>query len=282
MKVAAFNMKNLGMKKVSDSFVSKRLIEIMSQYSIVLILEVVDKNNKAMELLQEKLNKASERSYKMARSACLGRDTYKEQYVYFYREDEVKLEDEYQYEDNQAGDEDAFAREPYVVHFKCPNTVAEDLVLIPVHTKPEDAQKEIDELYDVVTAVREKWGIDNIIILGDFNADGRYLSAKKKKTVRICKEPFHWLIDDSVDTTASNCNDETYDRIVVYGSEMLDAIVPDSAKAFNFQKEFKLTDEDALRISDHYPVEVELKTKAGPKKTQPKKKGPQKDAGAED
>lgn len=32
-----------------------------------------------------------------------------------------------------------------------------DLVLIPVHTKPEDSWKELDELDDVVQHVREMW-----------------------------------------------------------------------------------------------------------------------------
>lgn len=33
------------------------------------------------------------------------------------------------------------------------------------------------------------------------------------------------------------------DRIVVYGDDMLEAIVPNSAKPFNFQKEFSMTEE---------------------------------------
>ncbi|XP_037535622.1 deoxyribonuclease-1 [Nematolebias whitei] len=283
MKVAAFNVKNLGLKKVSDSFVSDHLIQIISRYSVVVILEVVDKDNKAKKMLLEKLNKTSEHSYEMAYSSSLGRDTYKEQFVYFYRRDEVELVKNYQYKDNQPGDEDAFAREPYILHFRCLNTVLKDLVLIPVHTKPEDAKKEVDELYDVVEEIRKEWKIDNIMILGDFNADGRYLSEKKKGSLRICSEPFRWLIDDSVDTTTSNCNDNTYDRIVVYGSDMLKAIVPNSARALNFQKEFSLTDKDALRISDHYPVEVELQVELKTKpesKTKSPNKGPQKNAGA--
>ncbi|XP_017286954.1 deoxyribonuclease-1-like isoform X2 [Kryptolebias marmoratus] len=260
MKVAAFNVKNLGDKKVSDDFVSSNLIKIISQYSIVVILEVVDEDGTAMHLLLQKLNNLTLKiTYKMVCSPRLGRSTYKEQYVYFYRSDEVKLMNEYQYEDQQAGDEDVFAREPFIVHFHCFNTVVEDLVLIPVHTNPEDTERELDELYDVVMDVLDKWDVDNIMILGDFNAGGRYLSQRKKKSLRINAEPFHWLIDDKVDTTASNCNDNTYDRIVVYGSEMLDAIVPKSAKPFNFQREFGLTESKALRISDHYPVEVQLK-----------------------
>lgn len=52
----------------------------------------------------------------------------------------------------------------------------------------------------------------NIMILGDFNADGRYLSKRKKESIRIRSESYHWLISDDVDTTSSNRNDNTYDR----------------------------------------------------------------------
>lgn len=51
------------------------------------------------------------------------------------------------------------------------------------------------------------------MILGDFNADGAYLSKKDMKQIRIRSDRnFHWLIADDVDTTASNRNDHTYDR----------------------------------------------------------------------
>ncbi len=50
------------------------------------------------------------------------------------------------------------------------------------------------------------------MILGDFNADGRYLSEAAKKRSRIWGENFHWLIKDGMDTTASNNNEYTYDR----------------------------------------------------------------------
>lgn len=51
------------------------------------------------------------------------------------------------------------------------------------------------------------------MILGDFNADGLYVSKKDMKNIRIRSDKnFHWLIGDDVDTTASNRNDHTYDR----------------------------------------------------------------------
>lgn len=38
--------------------------------------------------------------------------------------------------------------------------VLKDLVLIPVHTKPKDSGKELDELYDVFLHVKDKWKTD--------------------------------------------------------------------------------------------------------------------------
>lgn len=39
-----------------------------------------------------------------------------------HRKSTAKLKNQYQYPDSQIGDEDAFAREPFVVHFQAPET----------------------------------------------------------------------------------------------------------------------------------------------------------------
>ncbi|KAK5934666.1 hypothetical protein CgunFtcFv8_015043 [Champsocephalus gunnari] len=164
-------------------------------------------------------------------SEPLGPEGHKEKFVYFYRENEVEIIDSYQYRGNAV-----ISREPFAVLLKCPNTVVQDLVLIPVHTKPSDAEAELNALHDVVEDVRKRWKNDNIVILGDFNADRPHLSMEEKKTLPIFLAPYHSLIGDDVNTTTCNNNDHTYDRIVVYGESMLEAIVPDSAKAYNFRK----------------------------------------------
>ncbi|KAJ8260335.1 hypothetical protein GJAV_G00179770 [Gymnothorax javanicus] len=262
MKIAAFNIQKFGIAKLSDPTHLSILVEIVSRYDLILILEVVDVSGKAVTCFIEELNRVNKKNpFVMQISGRLGRSQYKEQYLFLYRESSVELVDSYQYEDNQKGDEDAFAREPYILRFKCLNTVLKDLVLIPVHTTPSDSEKELDELYDVFLRVKKKWKTDNVMILGDFNADGSYISGKKMKGLRIRSDTnFHWLIGDDVDTTASTRNTNSYDRIVVYGDDLLDAVEPNSAKPFNFQQEFGLTEEEALELSDHYPVEVELKT----------------------
>uniref|UniRef100_A0A673K126 Deoxyribonuclease 1 like 4, tandem duplicate 1 n=1 Tax=Sinocyclocheilus rhinocerous TaxID=307959 RepID=A0A673K126_9TELE len=168
MKVASFNVRKFGREKLSDKFVRETLIKIASRYDIIVILEVVDSSGDSVEKFLRELNQCESSKDKVV---------------------------------DLPGDEDAFAREPYVLRFKCHNTELEDLVMIPVHTKPDDAERELDELYDVFKAVKKKCKTKNIMILGDFNADGTYLSEAAKKKNRIWGRNFHWLIEDGVDTT---------------------------------------------------------------------------------
>ncbi|XP_042351847.1 deoxyribonuclease 1 like 4, tandem duplicate 1 [Plectropomus leopardus] len=262
MKIAAFNIQKFGVNKVSDPDVLNILVKIVSRYEIIVILEVVDVSGESVKTFLDALNKANNKHhYTLKISSRLGRSRYKEQFMFLYRDDLVDLVGSYQFDDQVTEGGDVFARDPYILRFRCLSTVLKDLVMIPVHTKPEDSEKELDELYDVFQHVKEKWRTDNVMILGDFNADGAYVSKKDMKSIRIRSDPnFHWLIGDDVDTTASTRNNHTYDRIVVYGDDMVQAVVPNSAKPFNFHNAYRLSEEQALKVSDHYPVEVELKT----------------------
>ncbi|RXM97595.1 Deoxyribonuclease gamma [Acipenser ruthenus] len=207
MKIASFNIQKFGVNKISKKEVLSTIIKIVSRYDIILILEVVDADGKAVEKFVTELNKTS---------ASLSYDNYRRGV-------------------------DCSVGNICIINIRCDNLL-KDLVLMPVHTTPRDSFKEIDELYDVFQVVKKKWKTDNIMILGDFNADGKYVSKKKMKKIRLRTEPgFHWLIGDDVDTTVSTGNDNTYDRIVIYGDDMLKAVVPHSAKPFNFQKEYGLT-----------------------------------------
>ncbi|XP_077581968.1 deoxyribonuclease 1 like 4, tandem duplicate 1 [Stigmatopora nigra] len=262
MKIAAFNIQKFGRSKVSDPDVVRILVEIIRRYDIIVILEVVDVSGTAVQTLLAALNASdAAHHYTLKISTRLGRSRYKEQFMFLYRDDLVDLVGSYQFDDQLIDGGDVFARDPYILRFRCHRTVLKDLVLIPVHTKPEDSETELDELFDVFQHVKKKWKTDNVMILGDFNADGAYVSQREMQSIRIrADKNFHWLIGDEVDTTASAGNAHTYDRIVVYGDDMLAAVVANSARPFNFQEAFGLSIEQTLKVSDHYPVEVELRS----------------------
>uniref|UniRef100_A0AAZ1Y1E2 Endonuclease/exonuclease/phosphatase domain-containing protein n=1 Tax=Oreochromis aureus TaxID=47969 RepID=A0AAZ1Y1E2_OREAU len=252
MKITAFNVKNLGVRKLNKDIIWNNLIKIVSRYSVVVLLEVRDPNGKAMNKFLTELNRHGKIG------APVGRNSYREQFVFFYRQDEMSVIDRYQYEEEN---KDVLAREPFIVQFLllCMFTFVKKLVLIPVHTKPKDAEHELRALHNVVQDARKRWGTNSIMILGDFNADGRYLLSTKRTNIRMSSRPYFWLIDEDADTTTSDLNDHTYDRIVVFGKRMNDPAVPGSAKPFDFKRAYRLNDDTTRSVSDHYPVEVELR-----------------------
>ena len=86
------------------------------------------------------------------------------------------------------------------------------LVLIGVHTDPDTAVEEMEALLDVHAAVERRWNTEDILILGDLNADCRYASGKARKRLTLrTDERFVWLIGDEVDTTTTNTHC-SYDR----------------------------------------------------------------------
>ncbi|XP_077070543.1 deoxyribonuclease-1-like 1 isoform X3 [Siphateles boraxobius] len=225
-RICAFNVQSFGDSKSANAKIMNFISRIVTRCDICLLQEVRDQKNKAIPRLLDAVNRLYSNDYDYVASERLGRtQAYQEQYVFVYRKSTAKLIKQYQYPDTQKGDVDAFSREPFVVHFQAPKTVAKEFVLIPLHAAPSNATKEIDELYDVFVDVRERW-----------------------------------KIEDNVDTTVKQSTDCAYDRIVVHGEPFLKTIEPFSAKPFNFPKEFHLTEAQALEVSDHYPIEVVLKT----------------------
>lgn len=261
-KICAFNVQSFGESKSANAKVINTLVRIISRCDICLLQEVRDNKQKAIPALLDALNRYNTRhDYDSVASERLGRSaTYQEQYVFLYRTKTATLTGQYQYPDTLPGNMDAFSREPFVVRFKAPSTEVKEFVLVPQHTTPANATKEIDALYDVFKDIKKRWRTENMMFLGDFNADCGYVAKKNRKHVRLMSDPaFLWLIGDETDTTVRESTDCAYDRIVVHGASFHRAIEPLSAKPFDFAKEYKLTEALALEVSDHYPVEVQLK-----------------------
>ena len=86
-----------------------------------------------------------------------------------------------------------------------------------IHTKPSDTVQELNALVDVYDELVDVFDTTNGVILGDMNADCRYLSQKNfEKLDLVTDTRFTWLIDSTVDTTTS-ATDCSYDRCVTMG-----------------------------------------------------------------
>ncbi|XP_068109841.1 deoxyribonuclease gamma isoform X4 [Hyperolius riggenbachi] len=245
LRICSFNVQILGEAKCAKPEVTLVLQKIISRCDIMLLMEIRDNKDKAIHFLMSNIN----------------------------RKDVVAVNNSYQYTDQQPGDMDVFSREPFIVWFTALNTDVKDFVIIPQHTDPDDAVREIDELYDVFLDVKHKWNIENIILMGDFNAACSYVRKKHWKDIRLrTNQEFVWLIGDKIDTTVKKSTNCAYDRIVLHGEKLISSMVPDSATVFNFMLEYKLPEEKALEVSDHFPVEFQLReSKSFARRTSPRR-----------
>ncbi|OWK11087.1 DNASE1 [Cervus elaphus hippelaphus] len=268
LKIAAFNIRTFGETKMSNATLSSYIVRIVSRYDIVLIQEVRDSHLVAVGKLLDHLNQDDPNNYHYVVSEPLGRNSYKERYLFVFRPNKVSVLDTYQYDDGcESCGNDSFSREPAVVKFSSPSTTntrsavsteVKEFAIVPLHSAPSDAVAEINSLYDVYLDVRQKWDLNDIMLMGDFNADCSYVTSSQWSSIRLrTSSAFQWLIPDSADTTATSTNC-AYDRIVVAGSLLQSSVVPGSAAPFDFQAAYGLSNEMPLAISDHYPVAVTL------------------------
>ncbi|XP_032182666.1 deoxyribonuclease-1 isoform X3 [Mustela erminea] len=244
LKIAAFNIRTLGETKMSNATLSHYIVQILSRYDIAVVQEVRDSHLTAVGRLLDALNRDDPDTYHYVVSEPLGRSSYKERYLFLFRPDQVTVLDSYQYDDGcEPCGNDTFSREPAIVRFHSPLTKVREFAIVPLHAAPLDAVAEMDLLYDVYLDVRQKWDLEDIMLLGDFNAGCSYVAPTQWASIRLRTSPaFQWLIPDTADTTstATHC---AYDRIVVAGTVLQHAIVPDSAAPFDFQAAYGLSNQ---------------------------------------
>ena len=253
-KIAAFNIQIFGKTKSDKTDVMTALTKIVREFDIVLIQEIRDASEETIPNFIEKINQIEGATYSFIQSPRLGRTTSKEAYAYLYNTETVQFiqGSDYVYTDTN----DVFEREPYIASFKIGNF---DFVLAGIHIKPEDAYNEIGNLTSVVSSIQTaKPKEKDIIIMGDFNADGSYFNEDDTSNLFKASE-YNWIITNDIDTTVKT--DYTYDRIVVLDTTLNHEYNAGTAQAFYFDQAYGLNNQTFVEeISDHYPVFAQYKT----------------------
>lgn len=258
IKIGSFNLRRYSISKATpansiNSYISK----ILERYDLVFLQEIIDlsNDNRVVNLLLNHLQKKSrKRKYEAIISPPLGSTSYKERFVYLYdkKSSKIKILSSHVYNGSASK---MFERQPFILHVESGSTGK--ITFIGAHLKPDSVYDEFRHLRTVIDELKEQ---SSIILMGDFNADCSYLSnAKKKELRKIYFNEFQWLIDDRTETNLlESCS---YDRIIVSSGVNRWKKVSwklNTNNTFPFDKNFKLTKQVALQISDHYPVEVDL------------------------
>ncbi len=252
--IAAFNIQIFGRAKRQNDQVMDILADIAREFDVVLVQEIRDSSEETAPAYLERINGKPGPDYAYVRSPRLGRTTSKEAYAYFYNTETVELiqGSDYVYEDTG----DAFEREPYIASFRSGGF---DFILVGIHTKPDDAPNEIGNLTLVVHSIMDdNPDEEDIIILGDLNADGSYYD--EDDTANPLADPlYRWTISNEMDTMTKT--DWTYDRMIMTDSTHAHEYVQGSTGVFYFDLEYGLSDEELVwEVSDHYPIYAEFDT----------------------
>ncbi|MBI4441699.1 endonuclease/exonuclease/phosphatase family protein [Candidatus Woesearchaeota archaeon] len=236
IRIATFNIQAFGESKRQKKDVMDVLTKTIREFDLVAIQEIRDNTETTLPYFLQKINELPGDKYAGIVGPRLGRTMSKEQYAFLYNTVKVHYKMSYTYYDKR----DVFEREPFIAQFSCNRF---DFTLVTIHTKPTDASREIHGLVDVVNdTLRHLTDDKDIIVVGDFNADGTYFS---ETTTTGLREPrFFWAVTDDMDTTVAQSSN-TYDRIVFqqhYTAEDFTGRVG------------VFTDGLSKQVSDHYPV----------------------------
>ena len=282
LTITTWNIQTFGRTKTESNRIYP-IAEILSSSDITIVQEIRDRNWYGWVAQSVIACMDNERNWKFAVSVPLGRTSSKENYLYIYDSDRLELynscgmcigidpdtfsdlngdgfigSDEIMFHAEVFPDyQDWFERPPSAVLMKCIDD-SFDAILINTHIRPSDAKAEIFYLDNVAEYFSELFGEHDILVAGDFNADGSYFDETLLKQVFSDKN-FFSVITDEYDTTVSAAN-LTYDRIICTQAMQEDftgevevlMITPYIRVA---QEKYRYNDVFSEKnISDHYPV----------------------------
>lgn len=250
LRIASFNIQDFGNSKAAKSYVMFTLADIVRQFDIVAIQEISTQNEYLIPNFVKLINQSGRR-YDHVIGRRLGNTTQKEQYAYLFDTQRVEVDHQSVY---TLGDPDNLLhREPLVATFRAREVDADlafTFTLVTIHTDPSSGvvEQELDALAEVYRVVRRSSrGEDDIILLGDFNADDRHLG-------RLGQLPgIHPLIAGVWTNTRQN---KQYDNIIIHQPSTTE--YAGRSGVYDVMRRYNLTQQQALEVSDHFPVWAEF------------------------
>jgi endonuclease/exonuclease/phosphatase family metal-dependent hydrolase len=259
IRIATFNIQFFGPSKVSDPQIMQTLARIVSQFDVVAIQEVRNSQvSPVAELVG--LLRASGANYGSSVSEPIGEgDRYKEAYAFVFDQNRIALRPDSAYVVQDPGQ--LMSREPMVASFETRTGTADGrapfrFTLINVHTSPSEVANnavinEMNVLDDVFASVRNYEyavsGEEDYIMLGDLNVDTENLR-------ELGQIPGVFSV--AGDTRTNTRRTQTYDHILI--DRNMTQEFTGRYGVLDLQNTFGISEEEALKISDHQPLWAEF------------------------
>jgi endonuclease/exonuclease/phosphatase family metal-dependent hydrolase len=253
VRIASFNIQAFGPAKLKKAQAMSVLVEVVRRFDVVAIQEIRSSDQNLLPAFVEMIN-ADGRRYEYAIGPRLGRTSSKEQYAFVFDSDRMEIDRAAMY--TVADPDDLLHREPLVAPFRVRGAAPSEaftFTLINIHTDPDEVQSELNVLDDVVQAVRNDGrGEDDVILLGDLNADDEHLGQLGQLSNLMC------ALSQVPTNTRGN---RMYDNILF--DRQATAEFDGRSGVLDLQAEFNLTLDQALEVSDHFPIWAEFSAYEG-------------------
>lgn len=248
VRIASFNIQVLGPQKVSDSVAVEALARIIRNFDVVAIQEIRTTDPQVIGQLLDQVNAQGDQ-YGYVVGPRLGRSHSKEQYAFIFDQRRIEVATNWVYTVSDPGDR--LHREPLVARFRSravPTEQAFTFTLVNIHTDPDEVDWELNQLDEVLAGVeRDGSQEDDVMMLGDFNAGPQRFEPWK------FQRDIDWAIRDQATNTRRT---RALDNLIFNRSRTVE--YTGNSGVFDFQREFGLTLEESLRISDHLPIWAEF------------------------
>jgi endonuclease/exonuclease/phosphatase family metal-dependent hydrolase len=251
IRIASFNVQVFGTTKINKPHVVEYLAQIARQFDVIAVQEIRSRDEDIIPRFVEAINSA-DRHYDYVIGPRLPHDenrTNREQYAFIFDQATLEVDRQQLYTINDP--DNLLVREPLVGWFRVrgpPDSEAFTFTLVNVHTDPDVAQFEVDQLGQVYQRVlNDGRGEDDVILLGDFNVDERHLGQLAQVS------GIDWAIKGVPTNTRGS---HQYDNIVY--NRQASAEFTGRVGVFDFLREYSLNMDQALEISDHLPVWAEF------------------------
>jgi len=251
VRIASFNIQVFGTTKIGKPHVVDYLAQIARQYDVIAVQEIRSRDEDIIPKFVDAINSA-DRHYDYVIGPRLPRDenrSNREQYAFIFDQATIEVDRGQLYTINDP--DDLLVREPLVGWFRVrgpPESEAFTFTLVNIHTDPDVAQFEVDQLAQVYqTVLNDGRGEDDVILVGDFNVDERHLGQLAQVS------GIDWAIKGVPTNTRGT---HQYDNIVY--QRQATAEFTGRVGVFDYLREFSLTMDQALEISDHLPVWAEF------------------------
>jgi len=253
IRVASFNIQVFGTSKLANPRVMSVLAEVVRRFDVVAIQEVRSKTQDVIPRFVDQINSTG-RHYDFVIGPRLGRTASTEQYTFVFDSASIEIDRSALY--TVSDPDDLLHREPLVGWFRVrgpPPEQAFTFSLINIHTDPDETGQELNQLDDVFRSVRDDGrGEDDVILLGDLNVDDHHLGQLGQVS------DIRWVLSGIPSNTLGK---KLYDNILFTQNATTE--FTGRAGVFDLLREFNLTMDEALKVSDHMPIWAEFSVYEG-------------------